>query len=61
MMKIKRIILGIVVGLLAVGMLVCVHQKVHKFDAPRIQSQIRMQEHKVEQIETFTQKIILVD
>lgn len=55
----KRVLWGVIVGLLVIGIAGYTHWQLHKLDGVQIRSQIQIQEHKIEQIETFTLKIIL--
>ncbi len=57
--NLKRVFWGVIVGVLVVGAAGWVHWQLHGGDAPRVRTQTQIQERRVEQIETITQKIII--
>ena len=56
---VSNIFWGVIVGVLVIGAAEWVHREIHGADAPRVRTQTQIQERRVEQIDTITQKIII--
>lgn len=56
--RLKWVFWGVVTGLLIIGVLGYVHWQIHGLGIVTIRSQTQVQERKMEQIETITQKIV---